>query len=769
MAVRNLTVRNLAVRNRKFLLVLLMMIALIYNSRPIEGCGPFVARAIFTYDLHPDFPIARFAAGELGVLRPKYARSYLFVAYRYFTGTGFDREEQKGVASLWDERLKPYWDNESEEGPVKKWLDARARVAGATELKELDVVKSEDKQDRYLYYYNCTDDAFQTATDTLNGLITRFGASSQEVKAWLEAQDRVFTNCSNGPAIPDAPPAAWQAPLKDDRTYQIASANFYAGNFDAAEKTFRSIAADASSPWKQIAPYLAARALVRKGTLNAKEGEIDETALKQAEAQLKTITTDQKLTAYHAAAKRLLSFVAFRLHPVERLRELAASLLKKNSGPTIKQDLWDYTLLLDKYENDVEEEKKFDALPAVIREDDMTDWIMTFQLPGDAALNYSLEKWEKTSSLPWMVASLAKLDGQNPRTPKLLEAAAKVKPSSPAFATVAFHRLRLMIDTGKKDAARAELDGLLAGGDKAFPPSTLNSFRALRMRVARNLEEFLKYAERVPSAVTYDEDGRELPSDISEDEQLKAYANGKISFDSDATEIMNEKLPVSVLKQAALSEALPAHLHQRVALAAWVRVALLDNDAAGKPSAEALEKLIPDLKQYLDDYLSAATPEERKYAALYLILKFPGSQPYVSPGIGRQTPLGEIDNYRDNWWCSFDPTDESNQLGHGKQEGETVYPDFLSSTEKAETKADMQKLAALGFAPNYLCAEAVRWANAKPGDPRVPEALHLAVKSTRYGCTNDDTGKFSKQAYDLLHRKYPKSTWAEKTKYWYKG
>jgi hypothetical protein len=53
-------------------------------------------------------------------------------------------------------------------------------------------------------------------------------------------------------------------------------------------------------------------------------------------------------------------------------------------------------------------------------------------------------------------------------------------------------------------------------------------------------------------------------------------------------------------------------------------------------------------------------------------------------------------------------------------------------------------------------------------DPRAPEALHLAVRATRYGCKDEKTGSFSKQAYDALHKKYPKSTWAQKTKYWYK-
>jgi hypothetical protein len=60
------------------------------------------------------------------------------------------------------------------------------------------------------------------------------------------------------------------------------------------------------------------------------------------------------------------------------------------------------------------------------------------------------------------------------------------------------------------------------------------------------------------------------------------------------------------------------------------------------------------------------------------------------------------------------------------------------------------------------------WAQRASNAPRVPEALHLVVRATRIGCTDADTGAFSKAAYDLLHQCYPKSPWAQKTKYWYK-
>ena len=52
-------------------------------------------------------------------------------------------------------------------------------------------------------------------------------------------------------------------------------------------------------------------------------------------------------------------------------------------------------------------------------------------------------------------------------------------------------------------------------------------------------------------------------------------------------------------------------------------------------------------------------------------------------------------------------------------------------------------------------------------DPRLPEALYLAVRSTRIGCTNAETSKVSKAAFDFLHEHYPQSEWTAKTKFHY--
>jgi hypothetical protein len=92
---------------------------------------------------------------------------------------------------------------------------------------------------------------------------------------------------------------------------------------------------------------------------------------------------------------------------------------------------------------------------------------------------------------------------------------------------------------------------------------------------------------------------------------------------------------------------------------------------------------------------------------------------------------------------------------------------FLSPAEKAAAKQQWSTLGALGAAPNYIAHNVIQWANRTPADPRVPEALHLAVTATRYGCTDKNSGRWSKAAFDLLHRKYPNSSWAKKTSYWF--
>jgi hypothetical protein len=95
-------------------------------------------------------------------------------------------------------------------------------------------------------------------------------------------------------------------------------------------------------------------------------------------------------------------------------------------------------------------------------------------------------------------------------------------------------------------------------------------------------------------------------------------------------------------------------------------------------------------------------------------------------------------------------------------------PSFLTTAQRAGAEREYTTLASFGAAPNYLCRQAIEWATKHPSDPRAPEALHLAVKTTRYGCTDKQTGRWSKAAHDFLHKNYPGNEWTKKTPYWFK-
>lgn len=734
------------------------------------ACGPFEMEAIFVFTVHPAYPLEHFARGQIGVIQPSYARSYLYVAYRYLADAPFNAKEQTTLTEFWNERLNYQWDLGDQEW-IKSWLEARQKVAELPESPKIYVYRNREKPNEYETYLNCTKDSFDTAVTTLNERIKQYGSDSAAIRSWIEGQDQVFANCSEGQHLPAAMPTGADAGARADRNYQIAAANFYSTNLEEAQKAFEAIAADPSSPWQTTAPYLVARTLVRKASLGPEEKKKD--SLTEAENQLKKILADKKLTSTHAAATRLLDLVRVRLHPSERMHELAQILLSKSPNDRLKQDLWDYTTLLDgALESD--EPETSSTSKDFLRDDDLTDWISTLQGSSNSDSDHAVSRWQTTHSPVWLVAALSKLDGQNPQAAELISEGLRIKSSSAAFASAQFHAVRLMMQSGKSAEARSHLDQLLKNNRAQFDVSSLNLMINQRMMLATSLSDFLSHASRIPAALSWNDDGREIPTgpaDIAdEDKQLI----GKPLFDTDAAKSLNTQIPLTVLKEAAMDESLPQHLRRDLAQAVWIRAVLLGDNKTADGLVPTLKGLVPSLSGSLDDFAKTVQPDAKRFSALYAWLKFPGIEPVVDEGVGRDSALNEQDIYRDNWWCaaSFtppaEPAAEEDDEITSFSKSSINSPLFLTDTQQADGSKEWANLKGLGAMPNYLSKQVIQWATKNPTDPRVPEALHRAVNSTRYGCTDQDTGRWSKAAFDLLHRKYPNTTWAKKTKYWFK-
>lgn len=747
-------------------LALIVTVSILVPYRS-QACGPFFTEAIFVFTKHPDFPLEKFAAGNLGVLQPSFARSYLVAAYRNLSGTSLSTAEAKGIKTLWEERLSYGWEFH-DDAWIKTWNEARKKVPGVAAPPEIRAFRNREKPHEYESYLNCQQDAFENAAATLGDRIKTFGAESLGVKGWVGAQDLVFANCSEGKHIPaDASAEAPDLPplLRADRAYQIAAANFYAGSFDEAKQQFDAIARDQSSPWHERAAYLAARSLLRKGSFAEKEEE-GRPSLAEAETRLNAILKDKSLAGSHHAAARLLNLARLRLRPEEKLHELAHAIIKKDASVDFKQDVWDYTVLLDKFLGDDEETIK--QTSATLKSDELTDWVLTFEDAKAEASTHAFQRWEQTKALPWLVTAMTKASGPQPKLDALLGAAAGVDHGSPAFPSLAFHSVRLLNENKRTDEARAMLDKILANDRGQLSGSAVNLLLGQRMLLAANLDEFLQAAPRKPAGFSDDNDGRQIPDE--DDQTAETTKGAELFFAPDSANVFNQAMPVAILRDAARSTTLAPNLRRDVAQAAFLRAAMIDDRETAAQAAALLPGLYPELKDFLGAYQKAATPDARRFAAAYLSLKFPGLRPYVSAGTGRTTAISEMDSYRDNYWCAEPPVplsgDPSEETDKNKNKPVAV-PGFLNSSQRLAAK-QFAALQALGTAPNYLCRIAIEWTEKNPADPRAPEALHLAVRSTRYGCTDKETGRWSKAAYDLLHRRYPNTTWARNTKYWFK-
>jgi hypothetical protein len=725
------------------------------------ACGPFTLSAIFTHSVHPEYPLERFAEGKIGVVQTSYARSYLVVAYRYLAGNTLSETAQKGAVDLWKDRLDLRWPDDGNDAS-QLWLNERAKVPGVGDAPKIEVYRTREKPNEYDSFLNCQKDAFKTAAATLGERIAKYGPDNPWMKDWVTAQDQVFSNCGAGKQIPPAAPSGADALIKSDRDYQIAAANFYATSYSDARSGFERIAKENSSPWRTRAPYLVARTYVREASLGADESK--PALLASAEKQLNAVLKDPAARETHEDARRLLTLVRLRLHPEERARELGQSLLDKKNDADFKQNLWDYTMLLDQFVLDPNADEERDV-PAELRRDELTDWIATFQSDKPEAISHAIERWQATNSLPWLIAALAKAKATDGETKALISAAENVAPNSPAFPSAAFYAARLSIQAGQFDGAKTALDRLLTQQRDKFDTSGINELMTQRMLLAKDIAEFLTYAQQVPATFSWDDDGREIPAEGEELSGETKALNGKVLFDSDATRLFNEKFPLSIWRQAAETKSLALHLRKDVAQAAFLRAVILGDFKTADALVPTLKSVLPELNTYLDKYSAATQPDAKRFSAIYMWLKFPGFEPVVDSGIGRQTLApSDQDSYRDNWWCtaSYDAETPSPKVSN------EMIPRFLADSQRAAGEKDYATLSAIGAGPNFLSKEVIQWATKNPADVRVPEALHLAVKSTRYGCTNKETARWSKAAFDLLHRRYGKSAWAKQTPYWFK-
>lgn len=871
---------------------ILLIFAFIANALP---CGPAYLTPIFEYDHAPENPFGNFAAGRIGILKPSYNRSVLFAAYRYLNGGGFSASEQKALVDVWEAEFanKKYEDDDISEA-VKAWVTKRKEIVGREETTPEIYV--ERNYGGYDFFPNCTRNAFEVATETLSNRTTSYGSDDKDVKEWISAQDKVFVNCASGKQIPEAADPSKPEWLQKDRAYQIAAAEFYSLDYEAAKRRFVEIALDDASPWKETADYLVGRTLIRQASLTKDEARAD---LYYTEAEQNLALTASRGNKYSDSAVRLLGLVKYRLRPKERVRELAHN-LSFGGNEDFRQNLIDYKWLLDKFEKEElekaekkkeeekaklagnsnvstvsetsnfnagvpitepphdegdllihvyiatksfsfyvkpgatdseviaeaekafglpladdqkkqvmtskqsayssrfadnrrseypgryygEEEASLSILPAFLRDDDLTDWLFTFQIENTEAYLYSLSKFRQTSADIWLLTAISKADKNSAELGSLMEAAGKTNRTGPAYLTIAYNMARIFLEQGKTAEARKLLDEVLNSPGE-MPISSRNQFLALRLKLAETLDDFLRFSLRKPFAFDYDGqsgtidefiaeqkswfDPESEPTKTREENDREVEENWKTEkmwqdremFDSATIEVISNHFPLSVLMQVERSPILPDYLRDKFAVPIFTRALMLGDTVTLRKIAPDIIRDHPEFEKQITAILTAKTPAAVQNASLFMILKNPLLSPYIEDGLGKTD--NELNMWDGNdWWCAPYDT-EFDEASGSEVPRKVAKPMFLTAAQSQAAQTERKKIKEFGDAPAYLGKKVLEWARRAPLDKRIPESLYIVYEAngwTKYGCGNNE--ELKNEIAGVLKRRYPDSEWTQK-------
>jgi hypothetical protein len=750
---------------------------LLSPSTGVEACGPGFEPDTFIRTNAPD-DLAAFAKGELSLLERGFDSNEFAVAYRYLNGGKLTDAEREAYAPAPGPTPTQDWRNftpaqiqAAREAELKatedaqqagKWLLDRAKYVPGLEP---DIQKQSfpvDYDGSIVFdpnYLNCPNPAFQNAVLTLDKRSAAWGRQSPWLVDWIHGQDAVFSNCAGkNAAIPSAAPADSPTLLREDRAYQAASASFYARQFEQAAQQFEAIAHDDNSPWKDWGMYLAARATVRKAFAMGKQtdpysGDVasyDADTMLHAQQILESLLTESNPKPSRKAIDDELNFIRIRTEPEKRMNEICAALAGPAPDANFKNDLADLDWLLKKQ-------------IAIKNSPPLLAWIKEWRTPNASSTAFAT--WQQNRALPWLVMAMVQSDSSDKSAPELLAAAEKIKPGSPAYDTLFYHRVRLLIGLKRADEARSLLDRALAA--MHTPSSNRNALLAERLSVARSFDEFLAYAPRTDFAANDSAAGDWL-GECMQDPAMKdrpadcPVNKQPLELDEDAVNVLNRQTPLSLLIDAANAKSLPENLQHNIALAAWTRaVALEDTSAAAR--------LAPLLPRSLNQTASTGAG----FQAVLAILRNPGLRPFLEPGVSRLSSYRVFDNFRDNWWCnSWEGQQEVDKL----KQSPVPSPELFTKEQKAANDAELQRLQSLPASAALLGRRVIDYSNSHPDDPEVAEALALTVRATHYGCDDQpapangaksDSSIVSKAAFDLLHKRYPKSPWTAKTPYYY--
>ena len=191
---------------------------------------------------------------------------------------------------------------------------------------------------------------------------------------------------------------------------------------------------------------------------------------------------------------------------------------------------------------------------------------------------------------------------------------------------------------------------------------------------------------------------------------------------------------------------------------------MLNDDEVAMKLAPEVVRMEPQMESVIESYLKSRSGQDKRNAALYVLLKFPSLSPFLTGGITKFLTTEEMDYFfEEAWWCKPDNTE---YLDDKEVPKVVAKPSFLTAAQLETARQEFTALASITDAKTYLGKQVIEWAKRSPNDPRIPEALFIAAQANRsykYGCSGwayDE--EIRQEAETILRRRYPDSPWIAK-------
>ena len=273
-------------------------------------------------------------------------------------------------------------------------------------------------------------------------------------------------------------------------------------------------------------------------------------------------------------------------------------------------------------------------------------------------------------------------------------------------------------------------------------------------------------------------------------------------------------LPAERLVAVARTPGLRPAWRRPILGAAWLRDWMLGREAAFEGLFPEVRTAFPETARDIDAIDGAWLPWTRRRLEVRMLLRLPGLSPRVlwnrdvSParrGMAFPSSVLEPDKHDPNdgnWWCPLHPVrirQEALQEVAGRfvwtgnwinlvtheRYGRPPEPalsdpqtrawlDVFPLTREGDD-AELDALSTTQSGPYRLTEAAIAWSRHSNMltrwlglDEALPETLALAVRSTRWGCRSaEELGPPSRAAWTALQKIAPRSSWAERTPYWF--